>query len=164
MTGSPTPFFLSFFSKASIVFRNSIWTAMSNHTTEDELNAFTCHLIQTRMLHLKKRRRRRRPQQQTPQPSSWRQQHGMRLPSSGTTHHKHIIFIKQTCRVAVSALSAEPKQKCLSLLFASKSPDTSACLLTSPATRQREEVEVAEGARGVTGEVRVRRSGGKKSI
>lgn len=119
------------------VVANSIRTVMSNHTTEDELNAFMCHLIQTQMLYEKKKKKPgSQRDQQTPRPtSSWRQDG--KAPPQKTTHHKHIFFIKQNVSPS-STLSPEPKQKCLSLLFGSKSPDTSACLLTSTATRRRE--------------------------
>lgn len=92
----------------------------------------------------KKRRRGRTPHHSPPPEDSsiatWKKK-------QQTKHTTNISSLSNKC-VAVSTLSPEPKQKCLSLLFASKSPDTSACLLTSLPTRRREEVEVAEGERG----------------
>lgn len=131
----PNGLYFPFLDKMHVV-PNSIRTVMSNHTTEDELNAFMCHLIQTQMLYEKKKKPGSQRDQQTPRPtSSWRQEG--KAPPQKTTHHKHIFFIKQNVSPS-STLSPEPKQKCLSLLFGSKSPDTSACLLTSTATRRRE--------------------------
>lgn len=131
----PNGLYFPFLDKMHVV-ANSIRTVMSNHTTEDELNAFMCHLIQTQMLYEKKKKPGSQRDQQTPRPtSSWRQEG--KAPPQKTTHHKHIFFIKQNVSPS-STLSPEPKQKCLSLLFGSKSPDTSACLLTSTATRRRE--------------------------
>lgn len=73
---------------------------------------------------MKKKRKKKKPgslrDQQTPRPtSSWRQDG--KAPPQKTTHHKHILFIKQNVSPS-STLSPEPKQKCLSLLFGSIKP------------------------------------------
>lgn len=146
----PNGHYLLFWNKLHVV-ANSIRTVMSNHTTEDELNLVVCHLIQIQILFCCFQ-----DQQQTPKPTSWTQRRGEHLPGNKKKQQQHTTNTSPLSNkhVAVSTLSAEPKQKCLSLLLASKSPDTSACLLTSPATRRSEEVEVAEASEG----------GGKKSI
>lgn len=124
---------------------------MSNHTTRGWIKCMYVSFDPDPDAALKKERRRRR-RLEPPRPAADTAAHLLKAAARQDTspekqHTTNISSLSNKC-AAVSTLSPEPKQKCLSLLFASKSPDTSACLLTSPATRRREEVEVAEGERG----------------